>query len=96
MQNNHNTKITNAILAAPNICSNDILYLLNLNKSSAAQIAALCNCSEGFVFRVIKGRSRSVKVANRIAEVINTSSNRLWPGAYCYSPKKPVKTVASA
>ncbi|MCK9246677.1 MAG: hypothetical protein M0P11_06960 [Anaerolineaceae bacterium] len=100
MANNHSTKIIRAILEAPNLAHQDILYALQLAGSSVSRVAVSCGCSPEFVYMVIKGDKRSFDVATYIADKLNTTTTRLWGDAYNYTPRtgkqQPLKTVANA
>ncbi len=84
---NDSSKLIGLILKQRTIHPNDILYALFLARVSPRQIATECNVTPQTVSLVIHRHRKSTRVANYIAEKLNTSTERLWPGAYNYNPR---------
>lgn len=71
-----------ALLDTGDLNGNDIAYLLSLKGYSQGALAKELGLALSTVHEVINNRQRSFNVATRIAAILNTTTERLWPGYY--------------
>ena len=60
----------------------DIKAALRKRHTPPSQIARDLGVSDQTVSLVIRGRTKSARVAERIASVLDTTPDALWPGTY--------------
>lgn len=85
------TKIR-AILDAGQINGHDIAYMLSLRGYSQRGLATELGLVPTTVSNVIANREKSFHVAAAVAEILNTSIERLWPNTYpAPSLRKPTR-----
>lgn len=71
----------------------DIKAAIRKKGLTPAEMAAHLKVSAQLVSQVIRGRSKSARVAKAIARVTGLSVDELWPGIYA---KKPARAIVVA
>lgn len=82
----HPTKKTN-----PGMHPADVLASLKKVGQSYAKIALHFEISQTSVQHIAKGRQKSYRVANYIAQLIDKPMNEIWPDTYDYEPRPSFK-----
>ena len=72
----------------------DIQAALKKQDYSMADVGKALSVSRYMVCNVIHGRTKSRRIANAIAKLLNTSANELWPGKYPDSYQRDPSSVA--
>ena len=66
----------------------DIIAELTKAGYPAAKVAGDLGFSRGYVSLVIHGDRKSLKIANKVAAVINKDVDIIWPGIYNIDARK--------
>lgn len=94
MKDTTHTKIR-AVLAAGTPSGIDIAYLLALRGYSQRRLARELEVGAATVYGTIHGHDTSSYVAYRIAELLDTTTEKLWPGRYTHPPRRNSRRQAA-
>ncbi len=92
---NHSIKVVKAILDAPYVDSNGILYALQGDGCPVAKASEDFGCSCETVYFIVRGDCRSFDVATYIAAKLGTILRRLWGDAYSFTRKGNQQRVSN-
>ena len=69
---------------------------LRMAGSSAAQVARSLSVSKQTVLTVMRGHTKSTRIARRICEITGLDPAKVWPGKYPEFEVNPIRRAAPA